>query len=110
MTNPEDKTYDVCIIGAGLAGLAATLFAANRDLTCVEVGQIGEINFASGLIDLLGVYPAEDNRSWNNPWEGIKALVQDNSQHPYARLPLDDIRTAFEEILTILKVNGLPYN
>ena len=67
MTNPEDKTYDVCIIGAGLAGLAATLFAANRDLTCVEVGQIGEINFASGLIDLLGVYPAEDNRSWNNP-------------------------------------------
>ncbi len=109
MTNLEDKTYDVCIIGAGLAGLAATLFAANRSLTCIEVGQIGEINFASGLIDLLGVYPAEDNRAWNDPWEGIKALVQDNSQHPYARLPLDDIRTALEEILTFLKQNGLPY-
>ena len=63
MTNPEDKTYDVCIIGAGLAGLAATLFAANRGLTCVEVGQIGEINFASGLLDLLGVHPVDEKRN-----------------------------------------------
>jgi glycerol-3-phosphate dehydrogenase subunit B len=109
MANPENKTYDVCIIGAGLAGLAATLFAANRGLTCLEVGQIGEINFASGLLDLLGVYPAEDNQAWNDPWEGITALVQDNYPHPYARLPLDDIRTAFEEILAFLKKNGLPY-
>ena len=54
MTNPEAKKYDVCIIGAGLAGLAATLFAANRGLSCVEAGQTGEINFASGFFDLLG--------------------------------------------------------
>ena len=110
MTNPGDKTYDVCIIGSGLAGLTATLFAANRGLTCIEVGQIGEIHFASGLLDLLGVYPVENNQVWSDPWEGIKFLVQDNSQHPYARLALDDIRTAFEEILTFLKENDLPYN
>ena len=109
MTNPENKKVDVCIIGAGLAGLAATLFAANRGLSCIEVGQTGEINFASGFLDLLGVHPAEDNHVWTDPWAGIDALVRDIPEHPYARLSQEDIRAAFEEILTFLKETGLPY-
>ncbi|MGD9300561.1 MAG: glycerol-3-phosphate dehydrogenase subunit GlpB [Desulfobacterales bacterium] len=110
MTNTEDKKVDVCIIGAGLAGLAATMFAANRGLTCVEVGQIGEINFASGLLDLLGIHPAEENHVWDDPWAGIDALVRDIPEHPYARLPKEDIQDAFEEILTFLTETGLPYS
>jgi len=109
MTNPEAKKYDVCIIGAGLAGLAATLFAANRGLSCVEAGQTGEINFASGFFDLLGVHPAGEKHAWTDPWAGIEALARDIPQHPYARLAREDIQTAFEEILTFLKEAGLPY-
>ncbi|MGD8285682.1 MAG: glycerol-3-phosphate dehydrogenase subunit GlpB [Desulfobacterales bacterium] len=110
MTNPEIKKYDVCIIGAGLAGLAATLFAANRELSCVALGQTGEINFATGFLDLLGVHPVDEKRVWTDPWAGIDALVQDIPQHPYARLPQEDIQSAFEEILNFLEETGLPYN
>ena len=109
MSDKEIVEADICIIGAGLAGLAATLFAANRGLSCVEVGQTGEINFASGFLDLLGVHPADERHVWSDPWAGIDALVQDIPQHPYARLPREDIQTAFEEILTFLKEAGLPY-
>jgi glycerol-3-phosphate dehydrogenase subunit B len=109
MSNSETIKTDLCIIGAGLAGLAATLFAANRGLSCVEVGQTGEINFSSGLLDLLGVHPAEEKQVWTDPWAGIDALVRDIPQHPYARLPAEDIQTAFAETLTFLKEAGLPY-
>jgi len=101
---------ELCIIGAGLAGLAATLFAANRGLTCVEVGQTGEINFASGFLDLLGVHPAGEKHVWTDPWAGMEVLVQDIPEHPYARLPGEDIQAAFDEILLFLKEVGLPYN
>ena len=107
----ELKTIDtdICIIGAGLAGLAASLFAVNRGLACVEVGQTGEINFATGFLDLMGVHPAGDKHVWTDPWAGIDALVGDIPQHPYARLPKEDIQAAFEDILTFLKEAGLPY-
>lgn len=109
MTSTETIKADICIIGAGLAGLAATLFAVNRGLSCVEVGQVGEINFATGFFDLLGVHPVGEKSAWTDPWEGIDALVQDIPKHPYARVPKADIRTAFEEILNFLKDGGLPY-
>jgi len=109
MTVSDTINSDICIIGAGLAGLAATLFAANRGLSCVEVGQTGEINYSSGFLDILGVHPADANQTWTDPWAGIDALVRDNPQHPYARLPKEDIRTAFEEVLTFLEGVGLPY-
>jgi glycerol-3-phosphate dehydrogenase subunit B len=109
MSNSEIIKTDVCIIGAGLAGLASTLFAANRGLSCVAVGQTGEINFASGFLDLLGVHPAGEKHAWTDPWAGIDALVRDIPEHPYARLTREDIQIAFDEILTFLKEAGLPY-
>ena len=109
MTVSDTINTDICVIGAGLAGLAATLFAANRGLSCIEVGQTGEINFATGFIDLLGVYPADSKIAWTDPWQGIDSLVRDIPQHPYARVSREDIKTAFEEILDFLKEAGLPY-
>ncbi len=85
------------------------MFAANRGLACVEVGQIGEINFDSGFLDLLGIHPAGERQAWTDPWTGIDSLVGDIPKHPYARLPREDIQTAFEEILTFLKEAGLSY-
>ena len=108
-SDSEILSTDICIIGAGLAGLAATLFAVNRGLSCIEVGQVGEINFATGFLDLLGIYPSGEKNVWTNPWEGIDALVRDMPEHPYARVPKVEIQTAFEEILTFLEDGGLPY-
>ena len=81
MSNSETIKTHLCIIGAGLAGLAATLFAANRGLSCVEVGQTGEINFSSGFLDLLGVHPVEEKHAWTDPWAGIDALVRGGTAH-----------------------------
>jgi glycerol-3-phosphate dehydrogenase subunit B len=110
MSNSETINTDVCIIGAGLAGLAATLYAANRGLTCVQVGGTGEINFSSGFLDLLGVHPVSEKHAWDDPWAGIDALVRDIPDHPYARLSMEDIQAAFEELLSFLIETGLTYH
>jgi glycerol-3-phosphate dehydrogenase subunit B len=110
MTIAQAKKYDVCIIGAGLAGLAAAMFAANQGLSCVQVGQTGEINFSSGHLDLLGVHPVGEKKILTDPWAGIDALAQIVPDHPYAKLPKEDIQTAFRELLSFLKATGLTYH
>lgn len=100
---------DLTVIGAGMAGMAATVFAVNRGLSVCQVGCMREIGFASGLFDLLGVHPISNGKQWENPWAGIEALIQDIPQHPYARLKQEDIRMAFDELLMFLDNSGLPY-
>jgi glycerol-3-phosphate dehydrogenase subunit B len=101
---------DLCVIGSGLAGMAAALFAANRGLSIVQTGHTGEIIFASGLLDLLGVHPVSEKRLWSDPWAALDTLKRDIPDHPYARLRKEDIKAAFDEILTFLEQNGLRYH
>jgi glycerol-3-phosphate dehydrogenase subunit B len=93
----------------GMAGMASALFGANRGLSVVQIGVTGEMIFASGLLDLLGVHPLDEGNSWRNPWEGIDRLVRDLPMHPYARIKREDIKAAFEELLLFLSESGLPY-
>ena len=109
MSDSKTIKFDVCIIGTGMAGMASALFAANRGLSTVQVGSTGEIMFASGFLDLLGVHPVEEKRSLKNPWEGIGSLCKDIPNHPYARIKEQDIRAAFDEFLSFLQDAGLPY-
>jgi glycerol-3-phosphate dehydrogenase subunit B len=109
MSDSQTIKFDVCIIGSGLAGMASTLFAANRGLSSVQVGLTGEIILSSGLLDLMGVHPVSEKHAWSDPWAGIDALVRDIPDHPYARLPKEDIHAAFEELLFFLKETGLSY-
>ncbi len=51
MFDSQTIKFDVCIIGSGLAGMASTLFAANRGLSSVQVGLTGEIIFTRRLND-----------------------------------------------------------
>jgi glycerol-3-phosphate dehydrogenase subunit B len=97
------------VIGTGISGMASALFAANRGLSTVQVGSTGEIIFASGLLDLMGVHPIKEKKSWRDPWAGIDALGRDIPNHPYARLKREDMRAAFEEVLSFLQEAGLPY-
>jgi glycerol-3-phosphate dehydrogenase subunit B len=110
MTGSKTIKCDLCVIGSGLAGMAAALFAATRGLRVTQMGHTGEIIFASGLLDLLGVHPVAEKRTWRDPWAAIDALVEDNPRHPYARLKKADIKTAFDEILVFLKETGLTYH
>ena len=106
---PEPIKCDLTVIGAGMAGMAATVFAVNRGLSVCQVGCMREIGFASGLFDLLGVHPISNGKKWKNPWAGIEELIHDIPKHPYARLSQADIRAAFDELLAFLDDSGLPY-
>ena len=68
MAQSETIHCQLMVIGAGMAGMAAALFAARRRVSTVQVGLPAEIIYASGLIDLLGVHPIEKGRRWRNPW------------------------------------------
>ena len=109
MVDLDTIKCDLTVIGAGMAGMAATLFAVNRGISVAQVGSTSEIGFASGLFDLFGVHPVSEGNRWDDPWAGIEALVQDIPQHPYARLSTEEIEAALEELLSFLEGAGLPY-
>jgi len=110
MNDLETIKVDLTVIGAGMAGMVATLFAVNRGLSMAQVGSTSEIGFASGLFDLLGVHPMSEGNRWDDPWAGIEALVKDIPQHPYSLLRKEEIRSAFNELLDFLEEAGLPYS
>jgi glycerol-3-phosphate dehydrogenase subunit B len=100
---------DLLVIGSGIAGMAAAMFAAHRQIETSQVGITGEINFASGLLDVLGIHPLEKGTRWDDPWAGIRKLTADEQNHPYARLGIAQIRTAVEACVAFLGDAGVPY-
>ena len=109
MNRNIDIDCDLVIIGAGMAGMAAALFAGNRNIDTVQIGITSEIIFSSGLLDLLGVHPVEKGTIWKDPWECIDKLCRDIPDHPYAKIPPAVIYDAFEEVVAFLNASGLVY-
>jgi len=109
MSTAPPERYDVAVIGAGLAGMAAALFARERGLSCIQVGGSGGILFASGLLDLMGVHPVVERRTWRDPFSALAALAQDEPDHPLARVDAASIRAAFESFVAALAAAGLPH-
>lgn len=109
MTLARQDSCDVVVIGAGMAGMAAALFARERGLSCIQVGNGGGILFASGLLDLLGVHPVAERRLWQSPYEAIAALAREQPDHPLARVDTASIRIAFETFVSALGAAGLGY-
>ncbi|SLM29742.1 GlpB3 [Desulfamplus magnetovallimortis] len=104
--NPEIQS-DLTIIGSGMAGLSAALFALNRGMKVVLTGKSSSMNFATGLMDLMGVYPA--GSEWESPWDAIDALVKEIPSHPYARIKRENIRDSLQELMGFLNAMGLSY-
>jgi glycerol-3-phosphate dehydrogenase subunit B len=109
MTHTESSTCELAVIGTGMAGIAAAVFARRNGILTAQAGVSGGILYASGYLDLMGVHPMTTKKTWDNPWQAIAALVRDMPEHPYARLAMDDIRTAFDQFLETLDASGLPY-
>jgi glycerol-3-phosphate dehydrogenase subunit B len=109
MTDRTNQKYDFAIIGAGMAGMAAAVFAAKRGLSTVIVGSLVESWFTGGLIDLMGVHPIESDKSWQDPWAAIEAVVKDIPGHPYAHISQEDIKAAIQKFYAFLNDAGLPY-
>ncbi len=100
---------DLAVIGAGMTGMAASVFAANRGLKTVQIGVTGEIIFASGFLDILGIHPVSEKKSRANPWAAMAELVRDCPDHPYGRLTENKIQSALAEYLCFVADFGVPH-
>ena len=99
---------DVMIIGAGMAGMAATVFAVNRGLTVVQAGGLGGVDFTTGLLDVLGARPLA-GEIVVRPWAALERLRREEPLHPYARTGEALIKDSLKEFITFLDNAGLPY-
>ena len=90
---------DAVVIGAGLAGLAASIRLAQRgaQVTLVTKG-IGGLQLGQGTIDALGYAPEFVER----PLEAITQLAADHPTHPYARLGASYVAQSLEWIRELL--------
>ena len=104
----EQRLYrtELAVIGSGLAGFAASVFALEQGVSTAQVGNTGAIAYTTGYLDLLG---GHRNRLLRNPWGGLDALRIDEPGHPLARISNDDIRTAFSRFTTTLSQMGVGY-
>ncbi len=107
----SSKNYieaDVAVIGAGLAGQAAALFAGGQGLRVVQVGRPGVFSLASGLLDLAAPLPGRDRN--RDARAALANLVRTEPDHPYALIEPSLIEAAFKEFLNSLKSGGLNYH
>ena len=107
-TKPEAIQCRLMVIGAGMAGMAAALFAARRGIATVQVGLTGETLYASGLFDLYGRSPGSQTLI-DDPWQGLKQLRQDHPRHPFCRVSDHQIRSAMDLLTGFLDEAGHPY-
>jgi glycerol-3-phosphate dehydrogenase subunit B len=108
-TPNSDTKCQVMVIGAGMAGMAATLFAVKAGLRVAQAGLTGEVIYASGVFDLLGVYPPEKKQVREDPWTALAELSRAEPQHPYARIEPEEIGRAMDTLTAYLGEIGLPY-
>ncbi len=106
LRQPRNHQTQLLVIGAGLAGMAASLFALARGFTVAQVGITGAIAYSSGYLDLLGY---NGRHFVNDPWQGIARLRESEPQHPLARIPEADIRGAFAEFTRSITELGISY-
>lgn len=97
------------VIGAGMAGMAAALFAARRGIPTVQAGLTGETLYASGLFDLYGVSHGRPRELIDNPWQGLSRLRKDHPDHPFCRVSNHQIRSAMNLLTGFLDEAGHPY-
>lgn len=97
---------ELAVIGAGISGCAATLFALNRGIKVTQIGNTGALAFTSGYLDLFGV---DQGTIISNPWVALGRLREDQPQHPYSRIPDQTIEDAFSEFVDALDQRGLSY-
>lgn len=104
---------DLAIIGSGIAGMAAAVFACNRGMSVAQAGNTGSLAYTTGYFDLLGAIPAtrENDKASpvNEPFSTLPELLKSFPQHPYRLVGEADMREAFTELTEFLSRSGLRY-
>ncbi len=77
---------DIAVVGSGLAALVATrtLQRAGRDPVLIWPG-LSSLYFLYATVDVLGYANATTAEPVEQPINGVRQLIADNPEHPYAR-------------------------
>ncbi|MFT5697756.1 MAG: glycerol-3-phosphate dehydrogenase subunit B [Desulforhopalus sp.] len=100
---------ELAVIGSGIAGFAASIFALNRKITTAQVGNTGAVAYTTGYLDLLG--KLEGNKgSLDDPWEGLASLKDTCPNHPLSDISKSDTCEAFNQFTAFLGECGIAYS
>jgi glycerol-3-phosphate dehydrogenase subunit B len=81
VTQPDQRTADVVVVGAGLAGLTAAVRLAEAGLRVVTVAKgLGSIRLSPATIDILGYRPD----LVHEPARELQGFVSAHPGHPYS--------------------------
>ena len=97
---------ELLVIGSGLAGMAASLFALERGASVAQVGNSGVIAFTTGYFDLLG---HDAGGFVDDPWQALARLREQEPHHPLSLISQDDIHAALTGFTRTLSAMGLGY-
>jgi glycerol-3-phosphate dehydrogenase subunit B len=85
-------SYDTIVIGAGLAGLTAALRLTEQGQRVLIVARgVGATHLAPATVDVLGYM---GDARVESPSTSLAALLATSPDHPYARIPADQLATA----------------
>jgi glycerol-3-phosphate dehydrogenase subunit B len=102
-------TTELAVIGSGIAGFSASIFALNRGLTVAQVGNTGAIAYTTGYLDLFGKLDAS-RELVNDPYQALAMVRRQTPKHPLARLTDVEIVQAFQEVTDFLGSCGISYS
>jgi len=101
-------TAELAVIGSGIAGFAASVFAVNRKITTALTGNSGALAYTTGYLDLLGRVDGS-TLAVTDPWHALEHLRAAQARHPLSRIAAADIRRGFDEFTRFLGEGGIAY-
>lgn len=104
---PRQLNTQLAVIGSGMAGFAASIFALNRHIGTTQLGNTGALAYTTGYLDLLGM--EADGTVVGNPWQALDRLASTEPLHPLCQVAPADIRQAFAEFTGFLAEFGVSY-
>ncbi|MDL2209524.1 glycerol-3-phosphate dehydrogenase subunit GlpB [Desulfovibrio sp. OttesenSCG-928-O18] len=105
----HEEVMDLAVIGMGMAGLAAGVFAANRGMKTACIGSTGGLAYSTGYLDILGSAQSACGPYTTDPGTAFAELCRDDSNHPYARASWQEVGAVMTEFMDFLAEAGLPY-
>jgi glycerol-3-phosphate dehydrogenase subunit B len=106
---PRHFTTQLAVIGSGIAGFAASIFAVNRKIATAQVGNTGAVAYTTGYLDLIGKLDGTPGVV-GDPWQALQRLREIEPKHPLCRVAAGDVRQAFAEFTAFLGECGLAYS
>ncbi len=99
---------ELAVIGSGIAGCAASIFALNRGIQTAQVGNTGAVAYTTGYLDLLGAIEGSA-AAVDDPWDGLERLRNSQPDHPLSQIAANDMKEGFAQFTTFLSEAGIAY-